>query len=286
MTSNMPIDTIHAQLDHMNKKDEKHIQITYSIGLSAEFLDVHIENDHGSLLRTSVFHKPAAEPYVLPFSSDHPRHIHVNIPYEALLRAARYCSDVYAFDKERLNIEMILIVNGYPPEFLRRHFNRFFQLNQAVQVLTELNVQQYQQLHQKLLCLTTRRKKKYQRIVAAAAAADSQLHSEKFYEIADQVDKKQKQAWWNKKILFIPHTFESGPLLNFNREFRELWAKSYVYPGSPMKDVRLMMTTLNNPSLNDLLVHKKPSRLLLTKMEAAATASTIAEQEGKHEQEL
>jgi hypothetical protein len=109
MTSNMPIDTIHVQLDLMNKKDsEKHIQITYSVGLTAEFLDVYIENDHG-LLRTSVFHKPAAEPYILPFSSDHPRHIHINIPYDAL-----------------------------SPEFLQHHFNRFFQLNQAVQVLTEL----------------------------------------------------------------------------------------------------------------------------------------------------
>jgi hypothetical protein len=70
--------------------------------------------------------------------------------------------------------------------------------------------------------------------------------------------------------------------LNFKPEFRELWTKSYVYPGSVMKDVCLMMTTLSNPSLNDLLVHKKPSRLLLTKM----TTSSIEKQEDKHEQEL
>jgi hypothetical protein len=49
-----------------------------------------------------------------------------------------------------------------------------------------------------------------------------------------------------------------------------------------MKDVRLMMTTLSNPSLNDLLVHKKPSGLLLTKMEM----SPITKQEDKHEQEF
>ena len=107
MTSNLPLDVIRAQLDQMNKKDEKAIQITYSIGLSAQFLDVHVENCHGSLV-TTVFHKPAAEPYLLPFSSDHPRHIHINILYEALLRAARYCSYVDVFDRERLHIEMIL----------------------------------------------------------------------------------------------------------------------------------------------------------------------------------
>ncbi len=98
------------------------------------------------------------------------------------------------------------------------------------------------------------------------------------YENEDPLDKKL----WNKKILFLPHTFESGPLLNFKREFRQLWIKSYVYPGSVMKDVRLMMTTLSNPSLNDLLVHKKSSRLLWTKMET----SLIAKQEDRYEQEL
>jgi hypothetical protein len=261
----------------MNKKDEKHIQITYSVGLSAEFLDVYLQNDHGSL-RTSVFHKPAAEPYILPYSSDHPRHIHINIPYEALLRAARYCSNVYAFDKERLHIEMILLVNGYPPQFLQRHFNRFFRLNQVVQVLTDLDKQQYQQLHQKLLGLPTRREKKSS---SSQRIADREFHTREFDENEDQLDKKKM---WNKKILFIPHTFKCGPLLNFNREFRELWTKSYFYHGSPMKDVRLMMTTLSNSSLNDLLVHKKPSRFLLSKIE---TSSPIeAEQEDNREQEL
>jgi hypothetical protein len=164
------------------------------------------------------------------------------------------------------------LVNGYPPEFLQRYFNRFFRLNQTVQVSTELDAQQYQRLHQKLLCLPTRREKKYQRI------ADSELHTKELYENEDQLDKKA----WNKKILFLPHTFESDPLLNFKRELRELWTKSYVYRGSVMKDVRLMMTTLSNPSLNDLLVHKKPSRLLLTKM----GAPPIAKQEDEHEQEF
>jgi hypothetical protein len=78
---------------------------------------------------------------------------------------------------------MILLVNGYPPQFLQRHFNRFFRLNQAVQVSTQLDAQQYQQLHQKLLCLLTQREKKYQQI------AESELHTEELYENEDQLDK-------------------------------------------------------------------------------------------------
>jgi hypothetical protein len=82
----------------------------------------------------------------------------------------------------------------------------------------------------------------------------------------------------------LPHTFESGPLLNFKREFRQLWTKFYVYKGSVMKDVRLAITSLSNPSLNDLLVHKKPSRSLLTKMDTSSAAA--AEKEDEHEQVL
>ena len=80
----------------------------------------------------------------------------------------------------------------------------------------------------------------------------------------------------------LPHTFESGPLMEFKREFRKLWAKYYVYKGSVVKDVRLMITTLSNPSLNDLLVRKKPSRSLLTKMESLSSP----EQDDGHDQEL
>jgi hypothetical protein len=52
---------------------------------------------------------------------------------------------------------MILLENGYPPRFLKRHFNRFFQL----------------------LCLPTWREKKYQRIT------DSELYTEELYGIED-----------------------------------------------------------------------------------------------------
>ena len=250
----MSIDAIRAQLDWMNKKDEKHIQITYSVGSTVEFLDVRIENSNG-LLTTSVFHKPAAELYVLPYSSDHPRHIHINIPYRALLRAVRLCSDVYTFDKERLKIEMILLLNGYLPKFIKWHINRFYRLNQAMHVFTSLDLEQYGILHRKLLYLPTRREKKY-------LATTSNVNIEQLHDYNEKVEKKL----WNKKILMVPHTFESGPVMNFKRDFRKLWTKYYDYQGSIMKDVRLTVTTLTNLSMNDLLLRKKSPRSLLTKM--------------------
>lgn len=254
MTSNKTLNVIHEQLEWMNKKDEQHIRITYATGISVEFLDVHVQNTNGVLV-TSVFHKPAAEPYVLPYSSDHPRHVHVNIPYEALLRAARLCSNVYAFDRERLDIEMVLLSNGYPPAFIQRHFDRFIRINQAAAVRNEMDGRQYDELHQRLLYLPTRREKRC------------------------HISNPAVEKPWNKKIMRLAHTFERGPLLDFKRQFRCLWKKYYVYQGSRMKDVCVVFTTLTNPSLNDLLVKKKPDRSILSKMEALS----LSDKEDGHE---
>jgi hypothetical protein len=69
MTSNSSLDQINDLLNRAEKKDEN-IRITRSIGAKLEFLDELAENDHGQL-KTSVFHKPAAEPYILPYSSQY-----------------------------------------------------------------------------------------------------------------------------------------------------------------------------------------------------------------------
>ncbi|CAF2652776.1 unnamed protein product [Rotaria sp. Silwood2] len=92
---------------------------------SLEYLDVTIENNNGHF-KTSIYNKSACEPYILPYESDHSRHVHLNIIYNALLQAAHLCSTVEDFDMERLSTEMILLVNGYPPKFIQQHMKNFF----------------------------------------------------------------------------------------------------------------------------------------------------------------
>jgi len=75
------------------------------------FLDVFLENKNG-VLATSVYHKEAAEPYLVPFNSDHPRHIFKNIIDTALLRAMRSSSTLTAFNKEQRSIKLMLLYNG------------------------------------------------------------------------------------------------------------------------------------------------------------------------------
>ncbi|CAF4343326.1 unnamed protein product, partial [Rotaria sp. Silwood2] len=62
------------------------IKLEYKIGKSLPFLDVLLINNNG-ILSTSVYHKPAAEPYVVPFISDHPQHVFVNVIQTSLARA-------------------------------------------------------------------------------------------------------------------------------------------------------------------------------------------------------
>ncbi len=61
---------------------------------------------------TSVFPKEAAEPYIVPFKSDHPQNIFKNIIDGALMRAIRYSSTLAIFNEERRSIKLMFLYNG------------------------------------------------------------------------------------------------------------------------------------------------------------------------------
>jgi hypothetical protein len=110
-TSNKSKETIEQMLEEA-KHFHPNIKLVGEIGQSVTFLDMRIENNNG-ILSTSVYHKTAAEPYVVPFKSDHPRHTFSNIVQVALTRAVRYSSTLKLFDDERRYIKLQLLYNGY-----------------------------------------------------------------------------------------------------------------------------------------------------------------------------
>ena len=110
-TSNESIDQINQILENANDY-HPNIKLTSTIDNPNSFLDVKIKTIGNSLI-TSVYHKEAAEPYVVPFQSDHPRHVFVNIIECALLRALRYSSTLEEFNHERRAIKLMLLYNGF-----------------------------------------------------------------------------------------------------------------------------------------------------------------------------
>ena len=253
MTTNLPRHEIIAILEQAKKKDPN-IGITYSIYSAVDFLDVAIENKDGHF-KTSVFHKPSAEPCILPFSSDHPRNIQRNIVYGGLLRAFRFCSNVDDFDRERLKFELTLITSGYPLAFINYHFKRFFQGNQALSVWKYLDIDRYQQLHKKLLNQPTRQEKKRRQVISDPD------------DLAQYLPKKKP---WDRKKLIVYYNYETGPTVEYGQEFRRLWKESYVNDQSRVKDVRVTVGTRTNPPLEHRLVKKKPPQAVLNSTEPTA----------------
>ncbi|CAF4437403.1 unnamed protein product, partial [Rotaria magnacalcarata] len=236
MTTNLSFDEINTRLIEANQQDEN-IRLTHTISSKVEYLDVLVENDNGQL-KTSVYHKLAAEPYILPFSSDHPRHVHRSTINARLIRAIRLCSHLDDFDKERINIEFTLLLNGYPPKFISYHFNKFFQKHNVLSVMENLDDIMYEQLHRTLL---------YQPTIK-----ERQRHQQ-----------EQQQQNIQSKDLFIHYTFESGPLVNFTKELKHLWNEHYINKNPIKQNIRLRFGTKSNKNLCQLLVKKKPSKSLL-----------------------
>ncbi|CAF0975295.1 unnamed protein product [Rotaria sordida] len=94
-------------------KDDQNHKLLFSIFSckSLPFLDVLFTNNN-DILTTSVYHKQAAAPYIVPFTSDHSRHVFVNVIQTNLARAARYSSTFESFNNERLYIQLTLLYNG------------------------------------------------------------------------------------------------------------------------------------------------------------------------------
>ncbi len=108
-TSNESEETIKQWLEEANKF-HPNIKLTYKIAKTLPFLDVLISNNHGRLT-SSVYHKLSAQPAILSFLSDHPRHIFRNIIQTLLTRAVRYSSTFEAFNIERRAIQLKLLYN-------------------------------------------------------------------------------------------------------------------------------------------------------------------------------
>ena len=239
MTTNQTIEKINVELHKAQNKD-MNINIESTINTSVHFLDVTITNENGQL-RTSIFHKPTTEPYILPYTSDHPLHVRSNIPYAALLRAARICSHVNGFNTECIRIDMSLLLNHYPPNYIKKQFHRFFHLNNALSVLNELNEEVYHRLHEQSLYEPTRCEKQLDSIIQDPVRNPMVL----------------QPKIWNSDVMYPQYLFDTGLTAHLPKQIYTWW-KTYAFPGSPVENVQVRIVSNMNGTLDSFLIHKKP----------------------------
>ncbi|CAF4187611.1 unnamed protein product [Rotaria magnacalcarata] len=245
MTTNMKIDEITTLIDKVQHKDPN-IKIIPTTAEMVHFLDVAIMNDNGHL-RTFIYHKPSADPYYLPYTSDHPHRVHRNIPYIALLRAARFCSNLNDFHLERIRIELALLLNQYPPQLLSNQFHRFFQMNKADLLIKTFDEQAYNQLHQRLLY-----SQKKQKSTILPSNTDPIINPPVL-----------EQKPWDRSLMLVKYPFQTGPNSTFARQFYTWWEKHYQYQGSPANRINIRLIPKCNKTLQNYLITKRPNQALL-----------------------
>lgn len=216
-------------LIELGKKD-KNIGLTFETGQHVDYLDVRVQVEKENRnFRTTVFRKLAAQPYILPFNSAHPPHVMKNIPFSALLRATRISSHREDLAVEIETIRITLLLNKYPPYFINRHFNRFFE------TLTE-------QKNSKLLL------------------------SEKYDEFREKVlDPQWNKKNERKKINFnqdiLLHFTYTPSLAQFGAKFHSLWQE--IFEETPLSDISVIFAHRLTDNLKKILVHKKPSKKII-----------------------
>ncbi|CAF1421539.1 unnamed protein product, partial [Rotaria sordida] len=102
----------------------RNIKLEHKISQSLPFLDILLTNKNG-ILSTGVYHKPAAEPYVVPFLSDHSRHTFVNVIQTTLARASESINGLMAIRKQQGNVweELLMLEMRVLCKFLPENFD-------------------------------------------------------------------------------------------------------------------------------------------------------------------
>ncbi|CAF4940347.1 unnamed protein product [Rotaria magnacalcarata] len=265
MTWNRSENDLKKLLDDANTW-HPNIKLEYKISKSLPFLDVVLTNNNG-ILSTSVYHKPAAEPYVVPFISDHPRHTFVNVIQTSLTRALRSSSTFEVFNKERIYIKLTLLYNGYPSSFIEKQFRNFFSeyINSSSFLPFIDNETQFLTMHNKILNLPTARQSQVS-ISAATADIDNDQTDEPQNEptttttttTTAQERKKKEHTRGNKLIVHYTHekrfqTFKSDMHQVYDNTFKD----------TPAADVKLIVGNKNRRPAKKELICKRPKQSLL-----------------------
>ena len=220
--SNVHTDILTGLVHFWNKLDEN-VELSETIGPTAEYLDIRIGNEEGRLV-SEVYHKPSHEPYYLPYTSVHNEHIKKNIPFGALVRAIRYSSSFNAFKREEAHICMSLLLNKYPISFILKQLERV----------------------PRTLQYTVPSRKNYSVIRKIFLAA---------------ADNGARKARIDFEVNILCHFSFCKGMHDFSTRFHRLWEDCFA--DTAICNIKPIVGSRRLDNLQEYLVNKKPNRSLL-----------------------
>ena len=119
-------------MEFVNHLNNCHDTIKFTLEKSAEsanFLDITISKDPSGNLQTTLYCKPTDSHNYLLYSSEHPRHVLIGIPYSQFSRLRRICSIESEFLENCFMLSSHFIRRGYPKNLILTALDRATTLN-------------------------------------------------------------------------------------------------------------------------------------------------------------
>ncbi|CAF2130273.1 unnamed protein product [Rotaria magnacalcarata] len=248
------------------------IKLEYKIGKSLPFLDVLLTNINGTL-SISVYHKPAAEPYVVPFISDHPRHVFENIVQTSLRRAVKYSSTFQLFNDERRYIKSTFLYNGYPSSFIDKTFRKFFSDYISSRSFLPFldNEAQFIQMRIASSRQPSRQQSQVETRIATLTNDNDHLVEDldKKEEFIIQENKKPNKLQ-NKLIIHYTHE----KIFNTRkRDLHRIFQETFV--DTPIMETKLIVGNTNRKNTMKELIQKRPTQTILKNKTKASIMNKI-----------
>ncbi|CAM4814946.1 unnamed protein product [Rotaria magnacalcarata] len=255
-TSNESIEIVEQLLQDANTW-HPNIKLEYNIGSSVPFLDVLVSNQQGHL-HTCVYHKPSAEPDVVPFISDHPRYTFPNIIQTALVRAIRYSSTFEAFNNERRTIRLMLLYNGYPSAYIDKQFRNIF--NNYLSPYTILpflkNEEDFFRLRDEYMKKPTPQHSQVEARIAQFNEPTEEPPIETTTPMIPMIKAKSKKSKLQDAII-IHYTHEQR-FATMKKDNHEIFRGAFKCLG--IEALRLIVGHRNSPNSARELIRKRPNR--------------------------
>ncbi|CAM4846375.1 unnamed protein product [Rotaria magnacalcarata] len=260
MTWNRSEEELRKFLDDVNTW-HPNIKLDYKIGNSLPFLDVQLTN-HNGILSTSVYHKSAAEPYVIPFTSDHPRHVFINIIQTCLARAVRYSSTFEAFNYERHYIKLMLLYNDYPSTFIENEFHKYFSEYISKSPFLPLidEEQKYFRMRKEILGQPTPQQSKVA-MSAALADIDNDPPDDDEKQQLNPDPKKSEENISNINQKFFTHLTCEKRFKTCKRDMHQVYHETFK--DTPAMYTKLIFGNRIRRQTHNELIHKRPNKKLL-----------------------